>query len=87
VITTNGTYQWSFVTQIFRNGSPTHGDHRKTSEVMTSTKPIETLDSVASWLVATLYQGQPSSIHKLGNIVSTERYLLSMRVLLECRYI
>jgi hypothetical protein len=37
VITTNGTYQWSFVTQISRNGSPTHGDHRKTSEVMTST--------------------------------------------------
>jgi hypothetical protein len=56
VITTTGTYQWSFVTQIFRNGSPTHGDHRKTSEVMTSTKPIETFDSVASLLAVTLYQ-------------------------------
>ena len=56
VITTTGTYQWSFVTQIFRNGSPTHGDHRKTSEVMTSTKPIETFDSLASLLAVTLYQ-------------------------------
>ena len=28
---------WSFVTQIFRNGLPSHGDDRKTFEVMTST--------------------------------------------------
>ena len=82
MITTNGTYQWSFVTQIFRDGSPKHGDHRKTSEVMTSTKPIET-----PWFSGFLISCNPSSIHKLGNIVSTERYLLSMRVLLECRYI
>jgi len=29
VITTNGTYSWSFVTQIFRSGQPSHGDDRK----------------------------------------------------------
>ena len=26
VITTNGTYPWSFVTQLFRNGKSCHGD-------------------------------------------------------------
>jgi len=25
VLTTNGTYPWSFVTQIFHNGPPSHG--------------------------------------------------------------
>ena len=34
---TSGTYPWSFVTQIFRNGQPSHGGDRKTFEVMTST--------------------------------------------------
>jgi hypothetical protein len=37
VLTTSGTYLWSFVTQIFHNGQPSHGDDRKTFEVMTST--------------------------------------------------
>ena len=37
VFTTNGTYPWSFVTQIFHNGQPIHGGDRKTFEVMTST--------------------------------------------------
>jgi hypothetical protein len=32
-----GTYPWSFVTQIFHNGQPSHGGDRKTFEVMTST--------------------------------------------------
>jgi hypothetical protein len=36
-ITTNGTYPWSFVTQILRNGQLSYGDERKTFEVMTST--------------------------------------------------
>jgi hypothetical protein len=40
VLTTSGTYRWSIVTQIFRNGQPTHGGDRKTFEVMTSTQPI-----------------------------------------------
>jgi hypothetical protein len=41
---------------------------------MTSTLPKGTLGSVASLLVATLYQGNPDRNHKLWNIVSSERY-------------
>jgi len=26
VFTTSGTYPWSFVTQVFHNGQPSHGD-------------------------------------------------------------
>ena len=37
VLMTSGKYPWSFVTQIFRNGQPSHGGDRKTFEVMTST--------------------------------------------------
>ena len=29
VFTTSGTYTWSFVTQIFHNGQPSHGGNRK----------------------------------------------------------
>jgi len=36
VVTTNGTYLWSFVTQISRNGYPSHCCDRKTFEVMIS---------------------------------------------------
>jgi hypothetical protein len=36
VLTTGGTYPWSFVTQIFHNGQPSHGGHCKIFEVMTS---------------------------------------------------
>ena len=39
VLTTSGTYPWSFVTHIFHNGHPSHGGDRKISEVMTSTLP------------------------------------------------
>jgi hypothetical protein len=35
VLTTSGAYPWSFVTQIFHNGQPSHGGDRKTFEVMT----------------------------------------------------
>jgi hypothetical protein len=42
------------------------------------------LGSVASLLVATLYEGNTDRNHKLWNIVSTERYILHMQVLLEC---
>jgi hypothetical protein len=49
--------------------------------------PKGTLGSVASLLAATLYQGNPGRNHKLWNIVSTERYILHMQVLLECCYI
>jgi hypothetical protein len=55
VFTTSGTYPWSFVTQIFQNGQPSHGGDSKIFEVMTL--PIGTLGSVAaSLLAATLYQ-------------------------------
>jgi len=37
VLTTSGTYPWSFVTQIFRNGYPSHSGNSKSFEVMTST--------------------------------------------------
>ena len=37
VFTTSGTHPWSFVTQIFHTGQPSHGVDRKTFEVMTST--------------------------------------------------
>jgi hypothetical protein len=74
VFTTNGTYPWSFVTQIFHNGQPSH---RKTFEVMTSTYLRGSLGSVASLLAVTLYQGNPDRHHKLWNIVSTQRYILT----------
>jgi len=54
VCTTSGTYPWSFVTQIFNNGQPSHGGGRKIFEVMTSTLPKGTFGSVASLLAATL---------------------------------
>jgi hypothetical protein len=87
VFTTSGTYPWSFVTQIFHNSQPSHGGDHKIFEVMTSTLPKGTLGSVASLLAATLYQGNPDRNHKLWNIVSSERYILHMQVLLECCYI
>jgi hypothetical protein len=43
-ITTNVTYPWSFVTQIFRNGLPGHGCDHKTLEEMTPIKPQWILD-------------------------------------------
>jgi hypothetical protein len=80
VFTTSGTYPWSFVTQIFHNGQPSHGGERKMFEVMTSTLPKRILGSVASLLAATLYQGNPDRNHKLWNIVSSERYILHIEI-------
>ena len=37
VFTTGATYPWSFVTQIFHNGQPSHSGDQATLEVMTST--------------------------------------------------
>ena len=64
MFTTSGTNPWSFVTQIFHNGQPSHGGDRKFFEVMTLTLPKGTLGSVASLLAATLYQGNPDRNHK-----------------------
>ena len=56
MLTTSETYPWSFGTQIFHNGQPSHGGDRKMFEVKTSTLPKRTLGSVASLLAATIYQ-------------------------------
>jgi hypothetical protein len=55
--------------------------------MMLSILPKGTLGSVASLLAATLCQGNPDRNHKLWNIVSSERNILHMQVLLECCYI
>jgi hypothetical protein len=72
---------------IFHNGQPSHGGDRNIFEVITSTLPKGTLGSVASLLAETLDQGNPDMNDKLWNIVSSERYILHMQVLLECCYI
>jgi len=36
MITTEGIYPWSFVTQIFRNGSASHSGDHKTFELINS---------------------------------------------------
>jgi hypothetical protein len=59
---------------------------RKIFEVMTSTLLKGTLGSVAFLLAATLYQGNPDRNNKLWNMVSSERDIFHMQVLLECRY-
>jgi hypothetical protein len=59
----SGTYPWSFVTQIFHKGQPSHGGDSKTFEVMIYPRGI--LGSVASLLTATLYQGKLDMNHKL----------------------
>ena len=56
MFSTSGTYQWSFLTQLFDNGQPSHGGDRKAIEVMTTTQPRGTLGSVTSLLAATIYQ-------------------------------
>ena len=56
MITTNRTYLWSLLTQIFRDGQPGHVGDRKAFEVMTSTWPLGTLVPVSFLLAATLYQ-------------------------------
>ena len=53
------------MTQIFHSGQQSHGIDRKTFEVMTSTALRGTLDSVASLLAVTLYQGIPDRNHNL----------------------
>ena len=87
VFTKSGNYPWSFVTQLFHNGQLSHGGDHNIFEVMTSSLPKGTLGSAASLLAATLYQENTDRKHKLWNIISTERYILHMQVLLECYYI
>jgi hypothetical protein len=79
---TSGIYPWSFVTQIFHSGQPSHGGDCITFEVITSTS----LGSVASLLAATLYQGNPDRNHKLWNVISAQIYILHMQLLLKRLY-
>jgi hypothetical protein len=86
VFTTSGTYLWSFVTYSITVNQVVVTV--KLSKVMTSTCPRGTLGSVASLLIAAIfYQGNSDRNHKLWNILSTERYILHMQVLMECCYI
>ena len=57
MLTTSGTYPWSFVTRIFHNGQPSRGGDSKTFAVMTYLRGI--LGCVTSLLTATLHQGNP----------------------------
>jgi len=52
--------------------------------IMNSAQPLGTLDSVASMLAATFYQGHHDRNQKHWNIWLTERYIHNMQVLLEC---
>jgi hypothetical protein len=65
--------QWSFVTQILRNGYQSYVVERKTFEVLTSSWTLGTLGSVASLLEATLGQGNHDRNHKLSNIGSSKK--------------
>ena len=87
MFTTSGTYPWSFVTQIFHNVQPSHDGDRNILEVMTSTLPQETFGSVVFLLATTIYQGNTDMNHKLWYIVSFDRYIVHIQVLLECCYI
>jgi len=51
VITTNGTYQWSFVTNIF-----SHGSHHETVEVMVvPTAPADMVQITNKFIYFLLY--------------------------------
>jgi len=83
VFTTSGTYPWSFVTQEFHSGQPSHGCYSKLSQWWLEFNRRGTIGSVASLLAATLYRENPDKNHKLWNIGSTERHALHTQVLLE----
>ena len=73
---TYGTYPWSSVTHISRNGWASHDGDRKTLEMTPLTEPLDIIASAAYLLAATLNQGNPEGSYKLWNIVLTERYIL-----------
>jgi hypothetical protein len=50
VLTTSGTYPWSFVTQIFHNGQPSHGGDRKSGDFELEIKDTTDTDRSASCL-------------------------------------
>jgi len=50
VLTTSRTYPWSFVTQIFHNGQPSHGGDRKTFQYLHLLDTTTRIDFVIVWL-------------------------------------
>jgi hypothetical protein len=81
VLTTSGTYPWSFVTHICHSGQPCHGGDLKNVR-SDDFKLIKGRPWFSSFPVGNLDRN-----HKLWNIVSAERYILHVQVLLECCYI
>jgi hypothetical protein len=71
VFTTSGTYPWSFVTQIFQNGQPSHGGGRKIFEVMTS---IEGVSHII--FVFVLLKSRSQTFHFMGPLY--EVYIFQM---------
>ena len=65
VLTPSGIYPWSFVTQIFDSGQPSHDGDHTTFEVMTSTLPRAILGSITSLLAAIIYQGNHDRAQKV----------------------
>ena len=49
VFTRSGTYPWSFVTQIFYNGQPSHGGYRKISQWWLQLSLTQPLFSIFSY--------------------------------------
>ena len=83
------SHEWGKIRAVLRTSGTyrSHLWHRNSMAVNQVMVATVKLGSVASLLVATLYEGNTDRNHKLWNIVSTERYILHMQVLLECCYI
>jgi len=56
VFTTSGTYPWSFVTQVFHSGQPSHDCDSKLSQWWLEFNRRGTIGSVASLLAVTFYR-------------------------------
>jgi hypothetical protein len=78
MITTNGTYPWSFVIYSVANNQVMV----VTFEVMTSAVQLGTIISTTSLSVATLYQDNHDRKQKLWNIASTARYIHVLHIML-----
>jgi len=70
----NPTCPWSSEIPTFYSSQARHSGHRKTLDVMTSTLPLRTLNSVTGLLAVILYQINYDRKHVRWNIVWTELY-------------
>ena len=90
VLATSGTYLWSFVTQIFHNGPPSHGRNRKTFKRMTwisiflvSSNPLsrksQALEYRIIWEIYTPYAGAAGMLlHINKNIPNKLSYISTL---------